>query len=277
MYEQIFLLGSSQLAKKCLTVLKQQTPRHIPVTYLDTDTHKKAELMQLLAEITAPALIFSIMNPYIFTAGVTARPNLTIVNLHHGILPGHRGRNAQAWAIFYEEEEAGITWHLVDEGVDTGQILHIERIPIHENDTALSLMKKQNLLVPESLNLLLPQLLSGEIQAGNQEAAKPARDYFHLNRDIPGGGILDPGWSGRKISCFLRAMDFGILKVLGTPVLKWKGGMWEFSSYQIKKAEDNYEPLIIQNGNDICIKKDSFQITLRKVRQQLEKKERIES
>lgn len=259
-YKQIFLIGASQLAAQCLEVLKEHAS--IPVQYLNTDEKSKAEIMEILAAISVPTLAFSIMNPYIFTKDAVENPSLTIVNLHHGILPGHRGRNAQAWTIFYEEPEAGITWHYVDCGVDTGAILRIDRITISEKDTALSLMRKQNLLIPEGLKELLPDLLSRKIQT-QQPENRP--DFLHLNKDVPNNGILDVNWSGHKMSCFLRAMDFGILQVLGKPKLFWNDKWWYFKSYKIEKTDTAAESSITLIENNMEIQKDNYRITLKKV------------
>lgn len=259
-YSQIFLVGASQLAAQCMKILT--TSALLPVHHLDTDQMQKTELMQTLAQVRLPTLVLSIMNPYIFTAEAVENPALTIVNLHHGILPGHRGRNAQAWAIFYEEAEAGFTWHYVDCGVDTGSILQMERIPITEKDTALSLMRKQNRLIPESLQSILPRLLFGEIQT-KKPANRPS--FFHLSKDAPNNGILELSWSGHKMSCFLRSMDFGILKVMGEPVLKWQDMLWHFKSYKIEHLDQPAAFEIICEGDSIQITKDSYRILLKHV------------
>jgi methionyl-tRNA formyltransferase len=60
-------------------------------------------------------------------------------NFHPGILPDYRGSGAYSWAIINEEKEFGITLHLIDEGIDTGDIIETERFPIHPGDTSHTL------------------------------------------------------------------------------------------------------------------------------------------
>lgn len=258
-YSQVILVGGSQLAKRCLSVIEASGK----AVFLNVDTASKEEVMQALSAVRERSLVLSIMNPYLFTKPVLGNPNLRIVNLHHGILPGHRGRNAQAWALFYEDSEAGFTWHLVDAGVDTGGILQIERFPIEEEDTSLSLLRKQNERIPESLRKLLPGLLADKLPV--QKPAERA-DYLHLSRDIPGGGVLDLAWSGHKMSCFLRAMDFGILRVLGMPSVEWQGEKFHFKAYRIEKpgtlAENPQAATVSLQGEDLEILRDEYRIRL---------------
>ena len=63
----------------------------------------------------------------------TAR--LSFVNFHAGKLPFYRGRNVINWAIINGETEIGLTAHVVDEGIDTGDIVLQKTLPIGWTDT----------------------------------------------------------------------------------------------------------------------------------------------
>jgi folate-dependent phosphoribosylglycinamide formyltransferase PurN len=58
-----------------------------------------------------------------------AVPRIGVVNRHGSALPKYRGRVGSFWAHAAGEKEIGITVHFVDEGVDTGAIIHQERFP----------------------------------------------------------------------------------------------------------------------------------------------------
>jgi methionyl-tRNA formyltransferase len=53
-----------------------------------------------------------------------------ILNAHGGDLPRYRGNAPFAWAILNGEERAGITVHLMDDGLDTGPIYVKRFVPI---------------------------------------------------------------------------------------------------------------------------------------------------
>lgn len=64
------------------------------------------------------------------------------INVHGSLLPKYRGAGPIQWAVINGERETGITTMLMDEGMDTGQILLQEPVPIAADDTAGSLSAK---------------------------------------------------------------------------------------------------------------------------------------
>ncbi|EOI6157098.1 formyltransferase family protein, partial [Campylobacter coli] len=70
----------------------------------------------------------------------------TIINYHNALLPFHRGCNAHIWSIWENDKKTGITWHMVKESIDTGDILVQKEIKLDNNCTALSLLNAQHKL-----------------------------------------------------------------------------------------------------------------------------------
>jgi hypothetical protein len=58
----------------------------------------------------------------------------TFVNAHPGLLPQNRGVDAFKWSI-YNKWPIGVTLHIVNEQIDAGQILRLQRVPIYPTDT----------------------------------------------------------------------------------------------------------------------------------------------
>ncbi len=69
-------------------------------------------------------------------------PELGTFNLHASLLPQYRGAAPINWAIINGERETGVTTFLIDEEIDTGNILFRSRIPIEAFETAGSLHEK---------------------------------------------------------------------------------------------------------------------------------------
>jgi formyltetrahydrofolate-dependent phosphoribosylglycinamide formyltransferase len=65
-----------------------------------------------------------------------------ILNLHPSLLPAYPGRNPVAMALAEGATETGCTVHLVDAGIDTGEILRQARVAIVEGDTVETLTAK---------------------------------------------------------------------------------------------------------------------------------------
>jgi methionyl-tRNA formyltransferase len=74
------------------------------------------------------------------------------INYHPSLLPKYRGGNAIAWAIICGEKETGVTIHYIDEGIDTGDIVLWESVPIDPDDTTVTLY--YNKLFPLGVRLV---------------------------------------------------------------------------------------------------------------------------
>ena len=84
-----------------------------------------------LVEIQAPIEIleychefeFAIMCSYGRKIPVEIIKNLTIYNIHYGLLPDYKGRHPNFYSFINNEKYLGITLHEVDEGIDTGKAI----------------------------------------------------------------------------------------------------------------------------------------------------------
>jgi methionyl-tRNA formyltransferase len=71
-----------------------------------------------------------IINPLLST------PKKGFVNYHPGILPTYKGPTELDDAIKNKETSWGVTVHFMDEKYDTGPIIKIKEIPLHEPPTS---------------------------------------------------------------------------------------------------------------------------------------------
>ena len=72
-------------------------------------------------------------------------PKLGILNFHPAPLPDLRGTGGFNLAILENHETFGVTVHYMDEGIDTGPIIEVERFSINaKQETAQSLEKKSH-------------------------------------------------------------------------------------------------------------------------------------
>lgn len=65
-----------------------------------------------------------------------------VINIHPSLLPSFRGKNAVKQALENRVKTAGCTVHFVDEGIDTGEIISQEEVPVSSNDDEETLGKK---------------------------------------------------------------------------------------------------------------------------------------
>ncbi len=70
--------------------------------------------------------------------------NAFFLNIHCGITPEYRGIHGAYWANVNKDlENIGVTVHLVDKGIDTGQILYQKTIDVDESDNIFTYPIKQ--------------------------------------------------------------------------------------------------------------------------------------
>lgn len=77
---------------------------------------------------------------------VWSMPKMGTFNLHASLLPQYRGAAPINWAIINGESYTGVTTFLIDDKIDTGNILMYEKTEINPNDNAGTLHDKLMLL-----------------------------------------------------------------------------------------------------------------------------------
>lgn len=86
------------------------------------------------------------------------------VNFHAGQLPRYRGRNVINWAIINGESEIGLTAHFVDEGIDTGDIILQQTLPIEWNEDYGDVLRRIVEYFPAFVVEAIRGLESGELK-----------------------------------------------------------------------------------------------------------------
>ena len=90
-------------------------------------------------------------------------PKIASINAHPSLLPAYRGPNPYFWTIRNGEKVSGVSFHLIDNGFDTGAILAQEEVKIYNSDTGKSLKDRTVLtargVVCELLNALREDII----------------------------------------------------------------------------------------------------------------------
>jgi methionyl-tRNA formyltransferase len=157
-------------------------------------------------------------------------PRLGIVNGHPSLLPRYRGPYPVAWAIRNGETEIGLSYHLMDATLDTGNLLAQTRVPLEDEDDFETLMERLLPLAEELVPVAFERLArgdrgdpqdGGEYQSGFEDdyryvdLTQPAADVHRQSRawrfmpPIPGRGpILERnGAQVRLVSTSLVQVD----------------------------------------------------------------------
>lgn len=85
----------------------------------------------------------------------------TFINVHYSPLPQYRGRANVNWAIINDEPCAAISIHQIAPGLDEGNILFQQLIPIHFDDTVANLYDRLNTIQKQHLGETVVKALQG--------------------------------------------------------------------------------------------------------------------
>lgn len=99
-------------------------------------------------------------------------PPLGNINVHASLLPRHRGSAPIAHAILAGDKITGVTTMLMDEGIDTGDILLKAETEIHESETCDELTLRLSEIGAELLKKTLDEMQKGTLQRIQQDHDK---------------------------------------------------------------------------------------------------------
>lgn len=131
--------------------------------------------------------------PWLITQEAIDAVPVGIVNGHPSLLPRYRGPFPIAAAVRNGETELGLTYHLMDDAFDTGNILAQKAFPLAEDETEETLNPK---LLEASVELLpraLRRLESGDRgdpqTGGDYQSADDLADYVHVDLAQPAADV----------------------------------------------------------------------------------------
>ena len=96
-------------------------------------------------------------------------PKFGTINLHASLLPQYRGAAPINWAIINGEKETGITTFFIQQIIDTGKIIEMEKVEICDNDNFGSLHDKLMFSGSKLMSQTIEKIMNGTADAIPQE------------------------------------------------------------------------------------------------------------
>jgi folate-dependent phosphoribosylglycinamide formyltransferase PurN len=109
-------------------------------------------------------------------------PRIGILNRHGAMLPNYKGRLSPFWQMLNGEASGGLTYHLLDEGIDTGPVVYQEAIPITAGDDVNTLIAKVFALAVERFGLVLDILSKPNATQGFVRYPPASGSYYSSPR-----------------------------------------------------------------------------------------------
>lgn len=189
---------------------------------------KSDEALSELSSLNADLMIV-VAYGLLLPKAILDAPRLGCLNVHGSILPRWRGAAPIQRAIWAGDDETGVTIMQMDEGLDTGDMLHISRCPIDAVETSASLYTKLAELGPTALIDTITKLANGEItpQVQDDDLANYAKKLSKEEANID--WAMDASQIERNIRAFnpwpvcFTQMAGNTVKVYQANVLEQQG------------------------------------------------------
>ncbi len=142
---------------------------NIPV--FQPDTLKNGEGVKIL-EALKPDVVIVVAYGKILPKDFLEFSRYGCINIHGSILPEYRGAAPIQWSVLDGKEFAGVTSMQMNEGLDTGDILLVEKTKIEENETSGDLYDRLTVLGADVLLKTLDAIKTNSLSPQKQDDSK---------------------------------------------------------------------------------------------------------
>ena len=155
---------------------------HIPV--YQPESLKHGEAMPILEQAQPDVIVVAAFG-MLLKSDVLDFPKYGCINVHASLLPKYRGAAPINACILNGETETGVTTMLMNEGLDTGDILLSETVAIGENETAGELFDRLAVLGGTVLAKTLEAIEAGTLTRTPQDDAQSCYAGMLSKADSP--------------------------------------------------------------------------------------------
>lgn len=177
------------------TALAHTLPLFQPETLKDPAVQESLSALR-------PDLLIVVAYGLLLPKDVLEIPAWGSINVHASLLPRFRGAAPIQWAILSGERETGITTIRLDTGLDTGDMLLQERVPVEPGETAQTLHDRLAGLGADLLLQTLRALRAGTLQPTPQDPGT-ATYAPPLKKSQ---GRIDWRLPARELDCLVRGL-----------------------------------------------------------------------
>ena len=122
-----------------------------------------------LLESLRPDLIIAACYPWRLSRRARAVARCGVLNIHPSLLPHGRGPDPVFWVYRHGERGAGVTVHLMDDGLDTGPILAQQRLAVPDGMDAVMLERHLFEDGARMVASMIPHVLAGNAVSSPQD------------------------------------------------------------------------------------------------------------
>ena len=194
-------------------------------------------------------------------------PKHGCVNIHASLLPKYRGSAPIQWAVINGEKETGITTMMMDEGIDTGDMLEKTIVPIDKDETGGSLHDK---LSQAGAKLIL-STLEGLEKKTIVPIPQPEEGTCYVGKLTKTLGDIDWNASAESIERLVRGLN-----PWPSAYTMWNGKTLKIWSAEVAEWNQEAKPgqVVACDSNSLLVKTGDKALSIKEL--QLEGKKRMD-
>lgn len=198
------------------------------------DINKKQEVREALTELGVD-LAISIDFGFILPEMLINIPKHKFINVHFSLLPRYRGASAVQFAILNDDKEFGISYHLIDKTLDTGDIIFQSHYPLDENLNSEEAYQFLFNKCKDEISGIINKYINQDLKPIPQDHSKATYTYSTTNPKYTfifkeDAKITDED-SERKIFRKIKAYNpWPFLEILAKDFMRFK----QFENYNLK-------------------------------------------
>ena len=173
------------------------------MNYISTANINRESVVQQIKSANPDLIIAANMNQ-IIKKQILEIPPKGCINTHCGPLPRYGGISPYVWALANNEDHSAATIHYMEEGLDEGDIIVQEKIPVVKNDSAFALFYRCCLKAAELLPKVVDSIENGTVCAYDQDLSR--KTYFSWPTKGCVKNLHQNGYKLAKVSDFLLAI-----------------------------------------------------------------------
>lgn len=207
-----------------------------------------------IIEKIAPDLIFVVGLSQLVKQPVLNCAKLGVVGFHPTPLPKFRGRAAIVWQILLGITKTKCTLFLINEGMDSGDILGQEDYEISSDDYAEDVHRKCGKAAIKLFERVLKDLMDGNMRTIEQDE----KQATYLLKRNPEDGLINWENTGKEIHTLIRAVSRPYPGAFSNyddnmKVIFWRANLEDNTKYigipgQIANVSQSYFEVICKDG-----------------------------
>ncbi len=187
-----------EIAKSAVKILAEEKG----LAVYQPETLRDGAFLPTLEELK-PDIIVVVAYGKILPSYVLDYPKYGSINIHGSVLPKYRGAAPIQRAIIEGEKETGITIIQMDDGIDTGDMLHILKTPITDDETFETLHDKLAVLGGQAVVEAMEMIENGTVKPEKQDDSKSNYAAKITKADCK----LDFSKTADQLSCQIRGLS----------------------------------------------------------------------